>query len=312
MRLAWQQGNVPPLVLSGMAVVALGVLAFWRRVSLALLRPVVLWFVGGWFLVHAFTTLTSTGPVAHGFFLSHVLVVAACYLMLPMIQAAILSGLSAVILAGVVLLHPAYDAQVLAATLFTGLLVSFLTVYGHSVRQQQALDPPDLQPAGLTTSSAALLKRISDFIRSRADRERMALLLVEVELLENLQDVYGPLLTSQLMERLARSLRTGLPGADYVWRYGEARFLVLLTDQEQAEAERLGQAMVARACTIRVREGDTLSISGGMAFLKERPVLEDVVALAQARLYRARRAGGRQFLGLDTQISPSVQAVHPR
>ena len=102
------------------------------------------------------------------------------------------------------------------------------------------------------------------------------------------------------MERLERQVRVHLSSADYVWRYGEARFLVLLTNVDAVSAARQGQHLLHLCNEVEVRGGDPLQVCGGLAFLNERTGLRTglpaVADLALARLYGARRSGAAQFI----------------
>ena len=300
LRLELRQQDYPQIVLSGMVLVfLLGLGAFIatrRQLSMRLLRPCLLWFSAGFFLLYCSTTLLGTEPVENALYVSHVFLVAACYALLPMIPAATVSGLSAVIMAGVVLLHTPPDPERLLSTICVGLLISFLTVYGHGIREEH-VEP---RPGPAFADPPQTLARIQECTGPQQQPSRTALLVLEVELYRNLLDVYGPLTVSQLMERLERQVRVHLSSADYVWRYGEARFLVLLTNVDAVSAARQGQHLLHLCNEVEVRGGDPLQVCGGLAFLNERTGLRTglpaVADLALARLYGARRSGAAQFI----------------
>lgn len=296
LRLELEQAHYAQAVLSGMVLVcllALGVSALWQRVSIVTLRPFILWFSTGSFLLFCYMALTSPEALDNSLYVAHLILVAASYVLLPMITAATVSGLSAALLAGVALLSTPADLTRMLSTLFTGFLLSFLTVYGHGLRSEYAEAPrlPAVPEPGVT------LARLQEFVNRHPEPSGVALLVLEVELYRNLLDVYGPVTISQLMERLERQVRRHLSSTDYVWRYGESRYLVLFTQVDAAGAAQRGHHLVQRCGEVQVRRGDVLQVSGGLAFLNERSSLADVADLALARLYRARRSGAAQFIG---------------
>ncbi|HEY0310240.1 MAG TPA: GGDEF domain-containing protein, partial [Luteimonas sp.] len=117
-------------------------------------------------------------------------------------------------------------------------------------------------------------------------------------------DRHGHLTGDQVLARIAGTCRDALRHFDLLGRTGGEEFLVLLprTRLEHAQpiAERLRTAIAALDCS-DIAEGLHLSISIGMAELREDDAhLKDLVARADAALYRA-KANGRNRIEAEAR-----------
>ncbi len=140
--------------------------------------------------------------------------------------------------------------------------------------------------------------------RARAAREPMSALAIDVDHFKQVNDRHGHLTGDQVLARIAHTCRDALRHFDLLGRTGGEEFLVLLprTQLEHAQpiAERLRTAIAALDCG-DIAEGLHLSISIGMAELREDDAqLKDLVARADAALYRA-KANGRNRIEAEAR-----------
>lgn len=127
----------------------------------------------------------------------------------------------------------------------------------------------------------------------------LAVMLVDIDHFKRLNDQHGHAAGDLVLVEVARRLRAELRAEDLVARIGGEEFLVAISrmsrDQALATAERLRKAM----CDVPIRIGDTalavtVTMSVGVAFdtpqvIGERS--EDLIAMADAALYRAKGRG---------------------
>ena len=120
-------------------------------------------------------------------------------------------------------------------------------------------------------------------------------LALDVDHFKQVNDRFGHLTGDQVLARIAATCRDALRHFDLLGRTGGAEFLVLLPrtrlDHAQPIAERLRTAIAALDCS-DIADDLHLSISIGMAELwPQDGHLKDLVARADAALYRAKGNG---------------------
>lgn len=130
--------------------------------------------------------------------------------------------------------------------------------------------------------------------RSRRGGPGFAVLFLDVDRFKSVNDREGHAAGDDLLRRLAERLRASLRGDDTIARLGGDEFAVLLPGVEDAG---LVRELAARLLALRPREAGSgppawaLSIGTAMGPGREDSG-EDVVAAADAAMYRAKRAGG--------------------
>nr|WP_282452656.1 diguanylate cyclase [Lysobacter sp. CAU 1642] len=119
----------------------------------------------------------------------------------------------------------------------------------------------------------------------------LALLLVDIDHFKHYNDTQGHLAGDELIRRMADLLRTGMRRSeDLVARYGGEEFLVVMPGATMEVALELAESL--RAGVEAELGGTTISI--GVASTRPGGALTehaDLVALADAALYRAKEAG---------------------
>jgi diguanylate cyclase (GGDEF)-like protein len=186
----------------------------------------------------------------------------------------------------------------------------FVTLLQRSSRHAQLLNESRADSkTGLL--NAATWERESSAELGRAVRTRtpLAVALLDLDRFKLLNDTYGHLVGDQVLKEVARTLRTELREYDLAGRFGGEEFAVLLPHTKPTDALRIAErirASVAASCVIAPgvtgaeRVGVTTSI--GVAALDggDRREFTDLLAAADAALYRAKASGRDQVQMIST------------
>jgi diguanylate cyclase (GGDEF)-like protein len=144
----------------------------------------------------------------------------------------------------------------------------------------------------------------------------MALLLMDIDYLKNINDTYGHLCGDYVIKTVAKILRSNVRGTDVAARYGgdELAVMFLETDTKSAleVAEKLNHAIGSHIFEWQTRQL-SVSVSIGLATAPT-PGIEDVSALIDAAdraLYQAKKAGRNTIvvLGQEEKIPTAGQKV---
>ncbi len=131
---------------------------------------------------------------------------------------------------------------------------------------------------------------------------RMALLYVDLDHFKPVNDHFGHPVGDQVLQQFAQRLQAAIRPSDVVARLGGDEFAVLLFDvREAAHAQAAGEHVINAACTPFLIAGHEIAIgaSVGVAFaVKPAEGWPELVARADAQLYRAKEAGRGQQAGL--------------
>ena len=121
-----------------------------------------------------------------------------------------------------------------------------------------------------------------------------AVLLIDVDRFKTVNDTLGHAAGDAVLREIAERLRSHLRAADAVARYGGEEFMVVMAgaalDEARPVGERLRQADSATSVPIAGRPMD-VTVSVGIAVAEAGATFEELVAAADAALYRAKRAG---------------------
>ncbi|HYK05361.1 MAG TPA: sensor domain-containing diguanylate cyclase [Thermoanaerobaculia bacterium] len=125
--------------------------------------------------------------------------------------------------------------------------------------------------------------------RATRSRAPLSLLMVDVDHFKDFNDQHGHQAGDELLRIVAHTLRDAVHrAADLVARYGGEEFGVLLPDTSEADARTLAASVRASIA------GTGVTVSIGVATLvpeREQNACEELVRLADAALYDAKRAG---------------------
>ncbi|MGH7563037.1 MAG: diguanylate cyclase [Gemmatimonadota bacterium] len=142
--------------------------------------------------------------------------------------------------------------------------------------------------------------------RSERTGAGFGLLMIDVDFLKHVNDVYGHPAGDEVLRALAATLREGVRRVDTVARYGGEEFAILLpetpADRAHAVAERLREAI---ECLEHPGVGEAVTVSIGLAaYPEDATTAADLVLAADQALYNSKNAGRNRVTrsGTDRQV----------
>lgn len=138
--------------------------------------------------------------------------------------------------------------------------------------------------------------------RSRTDGASLGMLMLDVDHFKQFNDTYGHLAGDEVLRKLGAIIRSHLRVGDSAVRYGGEEFVIILPEISRTSvfdvAQRLCQRVseqTQKALSIKGLPGVTVSI--GISMLGSEQDGRDLIAAADAALYRAKNAGRNRVAG---------------
>jgi diguanylate cyclase (GGDEF)-like protein len=140
---------------------------------------------------------------------------------------------------------------------------------------------------------------------SRATRTRtpLAVAMIDIDHFKQVNDTYGHLTGDAVLATLSATLRALLREYDIIGRFGGEEFAILLPHTDMAGAKQITERLRAKLAEITVAPGHgatpemplQVTVSIGVAALEtSRRDLDELIAAADAALYRAKAQGRNQ------------------
>ncbi len=145
----------------------------------------------------------------------------------------------------------------------------------------------------------AIFERLSEEIeRARRYRQPLSIVICDLDHFKRINDRFGHLVGDAVLREGSAVLRRSLRTTDLLGRYGGEEFLAVLpqVDLEAARqaAERLRRDLAGHPLEIADMPEQRITASFGVAALSElggKPATDELVAIADRRLYEAKAAG---------------------
>ena len=132
--------------------------------------------------------------------------------------------------------------------------------------------------------------------RSRVSRDPLSLVMIDIDHFKRYNDQHGHIAGDSAIRTVAATISDSIRPTDMVARYGGEEFLLMLPscplNPAEVAAERVRQAV--EKAPVKNSDGEMLppvSISLGVAELRDEFTVEDFIQSADAALYRAKEAG---------------------
>ncbi len=135
---------------------------------------------------------------------------------------------------------------------------------------------------------------------AKSSGHTFALLLLELDHFEGLSQVLGVESSDQVLAQVAEALADSVRAGDFIFRIGDAQFLVLLVDTDEAGAGLAAQGLRERVAGLSLRTplgaNASTGASVGVALHDGHPDYQRLLERAQRALLQARQAGGNQVV----------------
>jgi diguanylate cyclase (GGDEF)-like protein len=158
----------------------------------------------------------------------------------------------------------------------------------------------------------------AEIIRAVRTRSPLAVAILDLDRFKDINDTYGHLLGDEVLRGIAASLGEVLRDYDLAGRFGGEEFVVLLPQTRAVDALRIAERIRAHISGLAIyadgpagRERVPVTVSVGVAALDAgtRRELPELLAAADAALYRAKASGRDQVQMIST--SRGLSAVRP-
>lgn len=132
-----------------------------------------------------------------------------------------------------------------------------------------------------------------------ADKDPFCVLFVDLDYFKKVNDVYGHLIGTKLLEAVAQDIKGLLRDSDILYRYGGDEFVVILVGAEAGAGKLVGERILAkiRSQPYKFLQNESqcemnLSVSIGVAeFPTDAKTSDEVLALADRMMYEAKECG---------------------
>lgn len=142
--------------------------------------------------------------------------------------------------------------------------------------------------------------------QTRRDDSGLTLLLIDIDNFKNINDSYGHDVGDTVLVMFARVMKQLLRSHDLAARVGGEEFIILLTTTDRKEQEIICQRIQSMVYAMKfdmIGEDFHLTVSGGVSDTNEAHSLPELIALADKRLYIAKRTGKNQFIYTNENVS---------
>jgi diguanylate cyclase (GGDEF)-like protein len=193
----------------------------------------------------------------------------------------------------------------------------FVSLLQRSLRHGQLLTESRLDSkTGLLNAATWEREASAEAGRAVRTRSSMAVMLLDLDHFKLVNDTYGHLVGDQALRQVAGAVTEALREYDLAGRFGGEEFSVLLPQTRAVDALRIAERLRAHIAGLRILQTNetgtvTVTVSIGVAALDagSHRELPDLMAMADAALYRAKSCGRDQVQMIST--TRGLSAVRP-
>ncbi|SMB78535.1 diguanylate cyclase (GGDEF) domain-containing protein [Deinococcus hopiensis KR-140] len=177
------------------------------------------------------------------------------------------------------------------------LLIVYITQYNHELIRERATRQ-HLETLVIRDPLTGLYNRrvpqeqLTQLLGQKGRPEDVAVVLLDLDRFKSINDTFGHRRGDEVLVTVSSVLSQQFPAGTLLCRWGGEEFLIILyghaVDQARAAVEQVLEAVRRRT------DLDGLTFSAGGAMLTETLDLQDLIALADSRLYAAKAAGRDQ------------------
>jgi diguanylate cyclase (GGDEF)-like protein len=186
----------------------------------------------------------------------------------------------------------------------------FISLLQRSVRHARLLKDSRVDAkTGLLNAATWERESAAEVARAVRTKTALAVAMVDIDRFKTINDMYGHLLGDQVLKEIARTLTAVLRDYDRAGRFGGEEFSVLLPQTKATDAIRIAERIRANIANMSViapgaaggeRVHVTVSIGVAALDVGTDRTLPDLMAAADAAMYRAKRCGRDQVQMIST------------
>ncbi|WP_438864876.1 diguanylate cyclase [Neptunicella sp.] len=127
--------------------------------------------------------------------------------------------------------------------------------------------------------------------RSQWEQRPLCLIVFDIDHFKHINDEYGHSVGDMALKHITETAQYSLRPSDSLGRFGGDEFIVLLPDTEAEAALMVAERILQRARQVKIPSGETLTVSIGIAQMKQDDDFDALFERADKALYQAKRTG---------------------
>jgi diguanylate cyclase (GGDEF)-like protein len=191
----------------------------------------------------------------------------------------------------------------------------FVTLLQRSSRHAQLVDASRIDAkTGLLNAVIWRRESASEVARAERSGSPLAVALIDIDHFKDVNDTFGHLAGDEALSAISQTLQLAVRQDDLVGRFGGEEFSLLLPQADAADARMIAERIRAGVEGLRIDSGVPgapikVTVSVGVVALGGgvRGQITELLAAADAALYRAKRAGrNRVWVTTATESTPAA------
>lgn len=145
-------------------------------------------------------------------------------------------------------------------------------------------------------------KKICVLINSemkKLGREKISLIMFDIDNFKRINDTYGHDMGDEVLVRISQTAKNSIRSQDSIGRWGGEEFMILLPDTKKEEAASIAERIRAAIHELKWEKMNQISVSVGVAEVREDEELQDTYKRVDNRLYYAKTHGKNQVVSED-------------
>ena len=190
-------------------------------------------------------------------------------------------------------------------SLFTGVVISIIG-YEYSIEHEKAellnhrLHQVAIKdPLTNLFNRRYLMQQLKYQIgKAKQEEYALALIIFDIDFFKKINDTYGHLIGDEVLKKFSELILSQVRGNDFVGRYGGEEFFLILVETDSEDALRLAERIRKKVSSSILSEkiAGPITISGGIGIYQHEMNVEQLIAVADKNLYKAKFAGRNKII----------------
>ncbi len=142
-------------------------------------------------------------------------------------------------------------------------------------------------------------ERIEYELKKRDKTENTNLIMFDIDNFKHVNDTYGHDMGDEVLKKVADTAKSLLRPQDSIGRWGGEEFMILVTDAKKEEAIEIAERIRKEIFNIKWEKMNQISISLGVAEVREEDDIQSLYKRVDNRLYYAKTHGKNQVVSED-------------